>query len=181
VIVAVILLCCCTTIGVGYWLFQSGNIGDIGRAVGGDAPPPATSSDEGMVGEAGTVAVWLSWNEPVDMDLEIWDASGEEFLTSAYAYSGNDLTTGGQGEEYFEFTSYAGQDFSSGEYVVSAYYVGSDSGNNPDAMVTMTVQDVNGNVQSFTKTIKWDPGYDQWHAGRIDAGTGTFTQLDEWY
>jgi hypothetical protein len=183
VIVAIILLCCCVTVGAGFWFFNQGdNIGEIGRSLSDEpAPPGMTQTDEGMTGQAGTVAVWLSWDAPVDMDLEIWDAAGESMIAAAYQYSGDDIQTGGVGDEYFEFSNYSDYDFSTGEYVVSAYYVGSDDGSDPDATVTLTTQDIDGRVQTFTKTVRWDPGYDQWHAVRIQASTGQVTTVDEWY
>lgn len=180
-IVVVALLVCCL-VGVGLFYFVGRNAGEIGRSLS-DSPGPGAMSvqDQGYVGESGSVAVWLSWDTPVDMDLEIWDAAGENMIAAASEYAGQDITSGADGDEYFEFTTYRDRDFSTGEYVVSIYYWGSDDGSNPDTEVTVTAQDADGRVQTFTKTVKWDPGYDQWHAFRIDAATGAITPMDTFF
>ena len=185
VVVGALLLCCLlVTIG-GFLFFNNLDLGDLGEAARSSsdttAPGSMVTDDRGLVGEAGDVAVWLSWDEPVDMDLELWGASGEEFLGSAYLYAGDDITVGGAGDEYFEFRAYDVEDFSTGRYVVSVYFAGLDpSGTRDSAYVTLTVQDRDGRVQTFKKTVLWEPGYDQWHAVEIDAVTGAVTPLDEW-
>ena len=123
--------------------------------------------------EKGVVRVELAWTDPVDMDLEIWDAEGQAAITSA-GLENEDVTDGTEGSEYFDFTG----DYAEGEYVVSVYFAEStqviDS-----AEVTLVVTNSSGQVETYSKTISWEQGQDQWHAVKIDAATGDITVVDE--
>ena len=157
-------------------------IGDISRSLSGTSDPDAmVTTDEGYVGQSGNVSVWLSWEEPVDMDLEIWDASGDEFLLSSFSVFGEDVLNGALGDEYFEFRATDYDDFSSGSFVVSAYFADMEATQGDEAWTTLSVQDVDGRVTTYSKWILWEPGYDQWHAIRIDAATGDTTPIDEFH
>lgn len=167
VVVAVLLLCCCGAVGTGVWFFRSGTLDDV------------LDSGQGVQGTGGQgVTAWLSWNGAVDIDLEVYDALGTSFIGSAYSWTGNDVTDGSQGDEYLEFKSFPDQDFSTGQYTLVAYYFGADDSSYPDTTVELTVQDANGGVQTFTKTIQYDSSNDQWFALRIDGATGAVTMVD---
>lgn len=186
-----LLLCCCVvSVGTFFYIGQNPGVFDEYMGVstsddpfgGGDVPGAAVVTPGGSAeGAPGITTVWLEWDEPVDMELELWDASGEEYYDVAYSYGGENVTTGGLEPEYFEFKNYDMEDFSSGEWVISVYFSSLDADLDEAANVTLTLQDSSGQVTTFEKTVKWDPSYDQWHAIRLDASTGSYTLLDEWY
>ena len=132
------------------------------------------SSDSSLPAvEQGVVRVELAWTDPVDMDLEIWDAGGQAAITSA-GLENEDVTDGTEGSEYFDFTG----DYAEGEYVVSVYFA--EETNVVDAArVTLIVTNTSGETETYTKTISWEEGQDQWHAVKIDATTGDITVVDE--
>lgn len=173
VVVAVLLLCCCGV--VGSILFFGESLEDV---TGTSEPGGVTQTETGGATGSAPVAVWLSWPEGVDMDLEIWDASGDTQLTTASFLVGEDITDGSMGEEYFEFASYDIEDYSTGEYVVSVYYA-DFSDLEGEANVTLSVQKADGSTETWAKTVMWDPEFDQWHAFRIDAVTGETVEVDE--
>jgi hypothetical protein len=180
-IVAVLLLCCCGTVAAGWYVF-SDLLNDVEVSPGTSTTTPGAvihSETGGPTGATTPVSVWLSWSEPVDMDLEIWDASGDSQLNSAYSLSGSDIGNGADGDEYFEFKRYGEyDDYSSGEYVVSVYFA-SFLADQDEARVTVTVQAADGSTETWEKTVLWDPGMDQWHAFRIDAVSGQTVEIDQ--
>ncbi len=122
----------------------------------------------------GVVRVELGWDEASDLDLEIWDAAGENLVTRALTVNGADITDGTQGREYFDFTG----EYGTGTYVVSVYFAAQNSA--PDsAVATVIVHKANGDTETRSQQILWDPGQDQWHAFSIDAQTGDIVDLDE--
>jgi len=123
--------------------------------------------------EKGVVRVELAWTDPVDMDLEIWDAGGQAAITSA-AIENDDVTDGTEGSEYFDFIG----EYSDGEYVVSVYFA-EETNVVDSASVTLIVTNSSGETETYTKTISWEEGLDQWHAIKIDAATGDITVVDE--
>ena len=138
----------------------------------GEAEEAASDSNLPAL-EEGVVRVELAWTDPVDMDLEIWDAEGQSAITSA-GLENEDVTDGTEGSEYFDFTG----EYAEGEYVVSVYFA--ESTNVVDsAGVTLIVTNSSGATETYTKTISWEEGQDQWHAIMIDAATGEITVVDE--
>lgn len=171
-IIVVVLLCCLGSgialVAGGVSLFEDA-VDEISTSEGGAAIVPGTTS--------GTVRVEMQWDEPVDMDLEIWDGSGEEALTSA-GMENNDSFNGLEAGEYIDFKNLSGADLSSGRYVVSAYFA-EGSGDIPSANVTLIVTKADGSTTERTGVVYWEVGMDQWHAFEIDAQTGEITDIDE--
>ena len=173
-VVVSILLCCCVTAAGGLLFLR----GDFASWTTSEDEPAEMSTVTGPAQQAtGAVLVWLEWDEPVDLDLEIWDASGDEYLTNASFLIGDDMQTGGSGYEYFEFKDYGTEDYSAGEYVVSVYFAGFDSTDRP-AEARLTIQTPSGQLATYSRTVLWDPAYDQWHVVRVEPGTGRVTEID---
>ena len=127
---------------------------------------------------SGVVRVSLEWDDPVDLDLEMWDADGESALFMAGTYSGEDVMEG-PGEEYFDFKAYGDEDFSTGDYVISVYFANEE--NVQDAAdATLSVTDADGDTRTFDITVYWEPGRDQYHAFRIDAASGAVDMIEEY-
>ncbi len=133
----------------------------------------------GCGGDAeGATQVVLSWDEPVDMDLEIWDPTGEGALTSA-GLTNEDVFDGTEGSEYFDFVDHGETgDFSQGEYVVSVYFA-EETDEIAEADILLTVTQPDGTVLTREGTVYWEVGRDQWHAFRVDAATGAIEDMDE--
>jgi hypothetical protein len=129
--------------------------------------------------DSDAVAVSLSWGEDVDLDLEIWDEDGEEYLASAWWYDSDDVTDGSDNET-FDFTDQEGRDFGESTYTVSVLYADRDSGVDiPEVPVTLTVEDASGEREIVSGTVYWDADRVQWHAFRIGAQTGEIVDVDE--
>jgi len=129
--------------------------------------------------ETGVVTARLEWDVNADLDLEIWDASGENQLNNASSLIGEDVSSGLDGYEYFEFKDYGSEDYSTGEYMLSVYFWDSEVVDSAEAR--LTIQDKSGDTAIYTKTIMWEPGFDQWHAVRVNATTGDITVVDSFY
>ncbi len=170
----VLLLCCCGgSAAAGWYFYRQGAIEgwtdvevdtDFGDGV---------SVDESDPGDA--VRVVLEWDDPVDLDLELWEADGETFITSAYTEGSPDVTDG-DGAEYFDLDG----EYGDGEWVLSVYFASTDGPEETEARVTVRrpgQQDV-----VVTGTIYYDPDEgDQWHAVRVDADTGDVEVIDRFY
>ncbi len=130
---------------------------------------------------AGVTRLDLTWNEKVDMDLEIWNAAGENLLDRAFNLCGEDVKDGTMGREWFEFKRYSDEDdYSSGTYMVSLYFAARPEGSTVEqASATITVTKPDGSTVTRQKTINWEPGRDQWHAFTINAATGAITVKDQ--
>jgi hypothetical protein len=145
-------------------------------ACGKTAPGAAPSAP--AAAPANPVKVSLSWDKPVDMDLEIWTADGTRLINRAFpgenwpaTNCGQDVKTGGT-PEYFTFVKVGETDFSKGEYVVSIYFAGRDDASISEALATVTVTKADGSTEVRTRKIQWEQGQDQWHGFKIDAATG---------
>ncbi len=142
---------------------------------------PGSSSTAGAQGpdtvpalSDGAVRVTLGWDEPIDMDLELWDSLGENALTSAGLENGGDVTDGDTGREYLDLTG----DYATGTYVVSVYFA--EEENVVDsATATLTVYKADGSTEVRSRSIAWEKGSDQWHAFEIDAATGDIVDVNE--
>ncbi len=132
------------------------------------------SSDSGSASEDGVAVVTLDWESPVDLDLEIWDVEGTQQMGAAWQ-QGDDITTGGEGTETFEFISFEEGDFSgdysTGEYTVFVY-VADAMGYTEEAEFEVNVTDAGGAVTTFTETVSADVPNNLWRGFKIDAATG---------
>lgn len=150
-----------------------------GLLPGGDDGADDGTSGGGGTSGSGVAKVTLSWDEPVDMDLEIWDNAGENAMFAASSYGGEDVQDG-SADEFFEFKQYGEEDFSAGKYVVSVFYAGRPDDSNVDSVgVTLTVEMPDGSTDVRSGTVFWETGQDQWHAFRIDAATGAIEDIDQ--
>lgn len=199
-IVLAVLVLCGVSVGVGMCVLVDNAEEAIDTAIeestditidentdAGTGTEGTTDSGEGATGAAGemgpdttpalaqgVVRVELGWDEASDLDLEIWDATGENLVVRALTENGADITDGTQGREYFDFTG----DYDNGTYVISVYFAAQN--NAPDAAVaTVVVHMANGDTVTRSQQILWDPGQDQWHAFSIDASTGDIVDMDE--
>ena len=179
VVVGLILCCCISAFGL-LWSGVLGDAMDLGELTNVAEPDAAVYEQvSGPTGGSETVAVWMSWDDDTDVDLELWDSSGNAFLGNSAAFGGDDVTSGGAGDEYFEFVDHGSDgDFGSGSFVVSTYFV---DGSADETDVTVTVQSADGSVETYTRTVQYLPPYDQWHAFRIDAATGDTEVVDVFY
>lgn len=156
---------------------SSDNPGDVGSPP--DDASDALSTTAGGQGPDntpdrvdGVVRVVLGWDEPIDMDLEIWDSLGETAITAA-GLEGVDVVSGDDGREFFDFT----EDFASGRYVVSIYFA--EEENIVDAATaTLTVLKADGSTEIRSRSIAWEEGSDQWHAFEIDGATGDIVDVN---
>lgn len=123
----------------------------------------------------GSVKVTLTWDDPVDLDLEIWDEDGRTFMASAGWY-GTDVTEG-PGQEVFEFEQQDEHDFSRGVYTVSVFYADDDEA--VDVPVELTVEDPDGDKVTREGTAFSDVEQAQWHAFTVNAATGDIEVVDE--
>jgi hypothetical protein len=149
-------------------------LGMTGCATDGDSDESADSGGEASTSD-GPVRVTLTWSEDADLDLEIWsgDESQGELLTRAFALSGAD-DVGPDGMEYFDFEDYgSGDDFSTGEYVVSVYFA--DYTDDDRAVAHLEVEPSGEIAEAGMEFI----GQDQWHAFSVDAETGEIEMIDE--
>ncbi len=141
---------------------------------------PSSTPSASTPATAGTVRVELSWNKPVDMDLEIWDAAGENLKKRSFNLCGEDVTDGTTGNtEFFDFKSFdSGDDFSSGRYVVSIYFAARSDDSIEAAEATVTITKADGSTVVRKKVVNYEPGKDQWHAFKINAATGEIEDID---
>lgn len=139
-----------------------------------DSDSSATSAPKP---DEGTVQVALSWDEPVDVDLEVWDEDGQEAVTSAGLVT-DDVKDGEDGDEYVDFVEYDEQDLSAGDYVISVYFA-EDEGEIESTNVKLIVTKADGTTDVRTRKLLWEKGKDQWHAFSIDARTGDIEDIDQ--
>jgi hypothetical protein len=168
--------------GFGVWTYLKTKSPEVTAIATDDTEPGATSNipsgTPATVPTGGVTKVVLSWTADVDMDLEIWDRGGENLKHRAFNLCGTDIKKGSDGPEWFEFKSYPDVDYSTGEFLVSAFFAGRENNSITSAAIKLTVTRPNGSTVERTKTIQWDPGKDQWHAFRINAATGQITDVD---
>lgn len=150
------------------------------------APTAAPTSPAG----AQPVKVELSWDKPVDMDLEIWNAGGTSLVHRAFGQQtdsihfkgencGQDITSGLAGQEYWYFKKTSDEDFTVGEYVISIFFAGMENSGVSEATAHVTVTKPNGQTITRQRLIQWEKGKDQWHAFRINAATGDMVDIDK--
>lgn len=137
--------------------------------------------------QSGDLAVVLSWEGNVDLDLEIW-SEDFQFIGSAADFGDSpDITHGNQGEEWIIFRDFSiagGEDdikLSRGRYIVTVFYAGpnpteSDSGL---AYPLLTFHYKNDSqVLTLEQEIWYDYPYETWFAVLVDADTGDFKIMD---
>lgn len=135
--------------------------------------------------QAGRLAVVLSWEGAIDMDLEVW--------TEDFVYLGDasilgecwDIFHGDQGEEYFEFKAYPETDlsreygfptdFRSGRYIISPFYY---DGPGHNARVTLTIYYPDGSTDDLIGEVAYQFPYDQWFALMVDVDAETVKLLN---
>lgn len=142
------------------------------------ATSESSGSDQSTAAQP--LRIELTWDEEVDMDLEIWDAAGENLLERSFNLCGEDVKVGSDGREWFEFKKYSDEDdYASGNYIVSLYFADRPEGSTVEqARATLTVTKTDGTTVTRTKVIDWEPGRDQWHAFSINARTGAIVDKD---
>ncbi len=149
------------------------------------APSAAPAAAPATPAVAQPVKVSLRWDKPVDMDLEIWNAAGQNLIHRAFPGEegwkaencGADVKDGTQGEEFFLFKKTQNEDFSSGEFVVSVYFAAREENSTIDAAnATVTITKADGTTESISRMVRWTPGEDQWHAVKINATTGAIVE-----
>lgn len=124
----------------------------------------------------GELSVALSWEGAVDLDLEVWNEDFE-YLGDSYGLGpGWDMTSGGQGEEYFVFRNHAEadvtgehevpRDFGDGRYIVSPFYY---SGSERIASASLTVHYPDGSTEDLDGDIAEQSPWDQWFALLVDV------------
>lgn len=186
-----LLLLCAAGIAFGVWHFRDRLSGmfaaeapvavpvDPGSTV--VVPDAPVTPDAPATPPAGTgkVRVELTWSEPIDLDLEIWDAAGQNMVLRSFNKCGSDQATGGT-PEYFVFDRYGSDNYTRGKYVVSVYFANRERP--PTASVTahlkITLPD--GRTVRRSGIVHWERGQDQWHAFSIDAATGAITDLNRY-
>lgn len=161
-----------------------------------NTPAPATTPATGTP-SAGTpattapaatspVKVTLSWDQPVDMDLEIWNSAATNLIHRAFPEQrnnwlapncGQDVTNGQQGKEFFIFKNCGTEDFSNGQYVISVYFAKRPDGSSIDGVfATVTIEAPGKPPVERRRKVMYAEGSDQWHVCRIDAATGAILE-----
>jgi S1-C subfamily serine protease len=170
----------------------------------GEARPVATVFGEGSYSSAGSsvstgssgfyehrpdeLAVVISWEGNVDLDLEIW-STDFEYMGKAYHIGDSpDISYGEQGEEWFAFTSFETPDggltdYSSGQYIVSVFYYGPEPADEHGITeVTLEFYYPSGEKEViFIEDLWYTPPYDQWFAMIVDADAGSYKLLDLYF
>ena len=134
----------------------------------------------------GELAVVLNWEGDVDLDLEIWTADFEFMEIAAILGDSPDIIKGGQGEEWFAFTTYTylddetTADYSEGRYMVAVYYYGPEPADEfGEVAASLDVFYPDGTRESLLMEHLWyGHPYNQWFALLVDAGTDTVKVLD---
>ncbi len=122
--------------------------------------------------EQGELAVVLQWEDPVDLDLEIWSKDFNFVGTASSLNESPDVYDGEMGEEWFVFRN----EFSSGRYVISVYFY--DVTDIFAADVSLVVYLPDGQTKKVQGSVLNYHPFDQWHALLIDADNDTFKVLD---
>jgi hypothetical protein len=136
--------------------------------------------------QPGEFAVVLSWEGNADLDLELWSEDYELLGTAAMLSGSPDISHGSQGEEWFVFKEHQSpgdgslNDYSSGRYVISAYYWGPEPAEGiGTAEVELSVVFPDGRREVvLTEELWYSPPYDSWFTLLIDADSGDFKILD---
>ncbi len=136
----------------------------------------------------GELAVVISWEGSVDLDLEIW-STDFEYIGKAYQIGDSpDISYGENGEEWFVFTSFAlpdgeTSDYSSGQYIVSVFYYGPEPADGRgETDVTLEFYYPSGKKEVvFIEDLWYTPPYDQWFAMIVDADEGSYKLLDLYF
>lgn len=132
------------------------------------------------------LAVVLTWEGSVDLDLEIWTEDFQYLGCASVLGESPDITDGAKGEEWFVFEKqpidFNGDtiDFSTGRYVVSAYYFGPEPDDGIGAVdATVKIIYPDGRVDIAQKGELWySAPYDQWFAMLIDVDSQEYKILD---
>jgi S1-C subfamily serine protease len=154
-----------------------------------------SSGSAGSTGSSGfyehrpdELAVVISWEGNVDLDLEIWSTDFEFIGTASYLGDSPDISYGEQGEEWFAFTNFTtpdgeATDYSSGKYIVSVFYYGPEPEDGQGVTdVTLEFYYPSGEKELvFIEDLWYTPPYDQWFAIIVDADAGSYKILDLYF
>lgn len=124
----------------------------------------------------GELAVVLQWKGPFDLDLEIWSEDFEYIDNASWIGESPDIFDGDDGSEWFVFRKYTMNDFSSGRYIVSPYFVGPETQESVLAVLTVYLPD--GIEQVLTRDLFYHAPYDQWFAALVDVDAQNIEILD---
>lgn len=176
-------------IGLVCWAFSMAACGGGTPAPAPAGPAPAAPAAAPAPSGVSVVTVEMTWDGPKDMDLEIWDAAGEDMILRSFFLSGTDQTSGGT-PETFEFKKYdsgnfpeqwtgsRNLDYAQGVYTVSAYFH-ERSASQEATTVVLRVKKPDGSTEERRRKIEYERGKDQWHAFTVDAATGVVTDVDK--
>jgi S1-C subfamily serine protease len=162
-------------------IFGSGSVGSSGSA-------SSTGSSGFYEHRPDELAVVISWEGNVDLDLEVW-STDFEYIGKAYEIGDSpDISYGEQGEEWFAFTNFEtldgeATDYSSGKYIVSVYYYGPEPADGQGITdVTLEFYYPSGEKEVvFIEDLWYTPPYDQWFAMIVDADAGSYKLLDLYF
>jgi S1-C subfamily serine protease len=124
--------------------------------------------------QSGELGVLLEWDGPYDLDLEIWSQERSFMGNASWLGRSPDAHRGGR--EWFVFRDYGHQDFSSGRYVISAYFSGPETDDSVTAKVTIMFP--GGKEHSYQQGVSYWPPYDQWWVVEIDVDAETAIGLE---
>lgn len=183
-----LLLLCAGGIAFGIWHFRDKLSGMFAGSIPVAAPDstattpdvPVTPDGSVTAPAAGTgkVRVELTWSEPIDLDLEIWDAAGQNMVLRSSKVCGSDVQSGGT--EYFVFDRYGSDDYTRGTYVVSVYFANSQRPPTASVTANLKITLPDGRSVQRSGVVHWERGQDQWHAFSIDASTGALSDLNRY-
>ncbi len=170
VVASVLLLLCCCIGYVGYVAY-----------VNSEEEPATVPVEPATAAE--TPYTTLTWDEAVDLDLEIWDSEMDDQLSAAWD-QGEDVKSAGTEEFYFEdFTPSA--DFSDGQFSTGTFgvtvFMHDSFGITEDVEFTIVVHDVFGGQSEYTRTVNVAEPENFWEGFLIDAETGEILEVIDAY
>lgn len=125
----------------------------------------------------GDFAVVLSWDQAVDLDLEIWDGDLSFLGRAAWYGDSYDVFDGRTGEEWFVFKNHYDHDYSTGQYIVSIYQ--HDSALTTTCEAKLTVFLPTGEEFILQQQLQNIFPYSQWFAVLIDTDKQSVHVLDK--
>lgn len=119
--------------------------------------------------------VVVSWEQPVDVDLKVYDMSG-----NSWSEHKDRDATGGAGEqsETLEFTEYEGADLSTGRYQIAVFYASTGDTDLSEVDVTVSLTLPSGAVVERSGWVDFDSMSDEWYVFELDPATGEYSELD---
>jgi hypothetical protein len=184
----VLLLLCCCIGAVGYVAYTDSEE-PVAEPVEPAAPteepvepaeePADEPTEETDATPAETPYVTLTWAEDADLDLEIWNETGESQLSAAWD-QGDEVTSAGTEEFVFEDFTPVG-DFSNGQFSTGTYSVAvflSDAkAVTEDIEFTVVAYDGFGGRREFRSFVGAAEPDNFWEGFQIDAETGEILEV----